>query len=73
MALLGFVIPFLGIGSKPAIVMVVLYSLLPIVKNTYTGQPIEGANSLVYGFKPAKTGEHTLTFTVKYDLSLIHI
>lgn len=31
------------------------------------GQPIEGANSLVYGFKPAKTGEHTLTFTVKYD------
>ena len=37
MALLGFVIPFLGIGSKPAIVMVVLYSLLPIVKNTYTG------------------------------------
>ena len=37
MALLGFVIPFLGIGSKPAIVMVILYSLLPIVKNTYTG------------------------------------
>ena len=37
MALLGFVIPFLGIGSKPAIIMVILYSLLPIIKNTYTG------------------------------------
>lgn len=37
MALLGFAIPFLGIGSLPAIVMVVLYSLLPIIKNTYTG------------------------------------
>lgn len=37
LALLGFLIPFLGIGSTPAIVMVVLYSLLPIVKNTYTG------------------------------------
>lgn len=37
LALLGFLIPILGIGSKPAIVMVVLYSLLPIVKNTYTG------------------------------------
>ncbi len=37
MALLGFMIPLLGIGSKPAIVMVVLYSLLPIVKNTFTG------------------------------------
>ncbi|WP_040213431.1 glycine betaine ABC transporter substrate-binding protein [Clostridium polynesiense] len=37
MALLGFLIPVLGIGSKPAIAMVFLYSLLPIVKNTYTG------------------------------------
>lgn len=37
LALLGFLVPVLGIGSKPAIVMVVLYSLLPIVKNSYTG------------------------------------
>lgn len=37
MALLGFMIPFLGIGTTPAIVVVVLYSLLPIIKNTYTG------------------------------------
>lgn len=37
LALLGFLIPVFGIGSTPAIVMVFLYSLLPIVKNTYTG------------------------------------
>ncbi|MEG0051186.1 MAG: glycine betaine ABC transporter substrate-binding protein [Terrisporobacter sp.] len=37
MALLGLLVPILGIGSKPAIMMVVLYSLLPIVKNTTTG------------------------------------
>ncbi|WP_124067621.1 glycine betaine ABC transporter substrate-binding protein [Clostridium sp. E02] len=37
MALLGFMIPLLGIGTVPAIVAVVLYSLLPIIKNTYTG------------------------------------
>ena len=37
MALLGLLVPVLGIGSKPAIMMVVLYSLLPIVKNTMTG------------------------------------
>lgn len=37
MALLGFMIPILGIGMVPAIVMVILYSLLPIIKNTYTG------------------------------------
>ncbi|GCD10942.1 ABC transporter permease/substrate-binding protein [Clostridium tagluense] len=37
LALLGFLIPVLGIGSRPAILMVFLYSLLPIIKNTYTG------------------------------------
>jgi len=37
MALLGLAIPFLGIGSTPAVVVVILYSLLPIIKNTYTG------------------------------------
>jgi len=37
LALLGFLIPLMGIGSAPAILMVFLYSLLPIIKNTYTG------------------------------------
>ena len=37
MALLGFAIPILGIGTVPAVVVVVLYSLLPIIKNTFAG------------------------------------
>ena len=37
LAILGFLIPVIGIGSGPAITMVVLYSMLPIIKNTYTG------------------------------------
>lgn len=37
MALLGLTIPVLGIGVKPAICLVVIYSLLPIIKNTYAG------------------------------------
>ena len=37
LALLGFMIPLLGIGIKPAIVALFLYALLPIVRNTYTG------------------------------------
>lgn len=37
MALLGLSIPLLGIGVLPAVTMVVLYSLLPIIKNAYTG------------------------------------
>lgn len=36
-ALLGFMIPLLGIGPVPAIVALLLYALLPIVRNTYTG------------------------------------
>lgn len=36
-ALLGFLLPFLGIGEVPAIVALFLYALLPIVRNTYTG------------------------------------
>lgn len=37
LALLGFMIPLLGIGTTPAIVALFLYSLLPILRNTYTG------------------------------------
>ncbi|MCI2110873.1 MAG: ABC transporter permease subunit [Bacilli bacterium] len=37
LALLGFLIPLMGIGVVPAVFAVVLYSLLPIIKNTYIG------------------------------------
>lgn len=37
LALLAFMIPLLGIGEKPALVALFLYSLLPIVRNTYIG------------------------------------
>lgn len=52
LALLGLAIPLLGIGALPAIVMVIIYSLLPIIKNTYTGissvdpQTVEAARAL---------------------------
>ncbi len=44
-ALLGFMIPLLGIGPVPAIVALLLYALLPIVRNTYTG--ITGVDAAV--------------------------
>jgi osmoprotectant transport system permease protein len=37
LALLVFMIPLLGIGGPPAVTALFLYSLLPIVRNTYTG------------------------------------
>lgn len=44
-ALLGFMIPLLGIGPVPAIVALFLYALLPIVRNTFTG--ITGVDATV--------------------------
>ena len=37
LALLGLMIPLLGIGALPAIVALTIYGLLPILRNTYTG------------------------------------
>jgi osmoprotectant transport system permease protein len=52
LALLVFMIPFLGIGNAPAIAALFLYSLLPIVRNTCIGlhgippQLVESAKAL---------------------------
>ncbi|CAM3737998.1 ABC transporter permease/substrate-binding protein [Alkalicoccus chagannorensis] len=37
LALLGFLIPFVGIGTLPAIIALSAYALMPILRNTYTG------------------------------------
>lgn len=37
LALLGLLIPFVGIGGVPAVIALVIYALLPILRNTYTG------------------------------------
>ncbi|MGE7837232.1 osmoprotectant update ABC transporter permease/substrate-binding subunit OpuFB [Viridibacillus arvi] len=37
LALLGLLIPLFGIGKIPAIIALVVYALLPILRNTYTG------------------------------------
>ena len=37
LALLAFMLPFLGVGALPAIVALWIYSLFPIVRNTFTG------------------------------------
>lgn len=37
LALLGLLIPLVGIGKIPAIIALVVYALLPILRNTYTG------------------------------------
>ncbi len=36
-ALFGLLVPLLGLGARPAVVALVMYGLLPIVRNTITG------------------------------------
>lgn len=36
-ALLAFMIPFFGVGALPAVVALWIYSIFPILRNTYTG------------------------------------
>ncbi len=37
LAVLGILIPFVGIGTVPAIIALVLYAIMPIFQNTYAG------------------------------------
>lgn len=69
LALLGFMIPILGIGSKPAIVALFLYSLLPILRNTFTG--IKGVDSSLIeaGYGMGMTKNQVL-FMVELPLAL---
>lgn len=58
LALLGLMIPLFGIGTVPAIIALVVYALLPILRNTYTGVTgvdpslIEAAKGI--GMKPIR-------------------
>jgi osmoprotectant transport system permease protein len=61
-ALLAFMIPLLGIGVMPALVALFLYSLLPILRNTFTGvrdadpAAVDAARSL--GMTPGQVLRH---------------
>lgn len=37
LAMLAFLLPILGIGVTPALTALILYALLPVIRNTYTG------------------------------------
>ena len=69
LAALGLLVPFLGIGSPPAILMVVLYSLLPILKNTYTGIKNINPDMIEAAYGIGMTHKQVL-FRVKLPLAL---
>jgi osmoprotectant transport system substrate-binding protein/osmoprotectant transport system permease protein len=53
LALLCFLIPLFGVGTRPALAALCLYSLLPVVLNTFTGiravNPIHLENARAFG------------------------
>jgi osmoprotectant transport system permease protein len=53
LALLCFLIPVFGVGTRPALAALCLYSLLPVVLNTFTGirsvNPIHVENARAFG------------------------
>jgi osmoprotectant transport system permease protein len=53
LALLCFLIPVFGVGTKPALAALCLYSLLPVVLNTFTGiravNPLHVENARAFG------------------------
>ncbi len=61
-ALLAFMIPLLGIGVTPAVVALFLYSLYPIVRNSYTGvrgaDPAAVAGAMACGMTPGQVLRH---------------
>jgi osmoprotectant transport system permease protein len=62
LALVAFMLPVLGIGTAPAVAALFLYSLYPILRNTYTGvreadRPAVLA-ALAAGMTPAQTLRH---------------
>ena len=58
LALLCFLIPVFGVGTKPALAALCLYSLLPVVLNTFTGirgiDPRHLENARAFGLTPGQ-------------------
>lgn len=71
-ALLGFMIPAFGIGAKPAIIALLIYALLPIIRNTYTG--LSGVDATVMeAAKALGMNKSQLLFKIELPLAMTTI
>ena len=68
-SLLGFLIPFTGIGDKTAVIALTVYGLLPIVRNTYTGLVNVDAGILEVAVGLGADGKQIL-FGIRFPLAI---
>ena len=69
LALLGLLIPLVGIGKIPAIIALVIYALLPILRNVYVGIK-EVDTSLIEAAKGLGMNNRRLLFKVELPLAM---
>ncbi|MFC4411452.1 ABC transporter permease/substrate-binding protein [Chungangia koreensis] len=69
LALLGLLIPLVGIGTIPAIIALVIYALLPILRNIYTGIKEVDPN-LIEAAKGLGMNNRRLLFKVELPLAM---
>lgn len=67
-SLLGFLIPFSGIGNTTAIIALTIYALLPMIRNTYAG--IENIDqSIIESARGMGSTEFQILYKVKIPLA----
>ena len=68
-SMLGFLIPFSGIGNTTAVIALTLYALLPMVRNTYTGITNVDEN-IVEAARGMGSTDCQILFKIKLPLAL---
>jgi osmoprotectant transport system permease protein len=69
LALLAFMVPFLGVGAVPAIVALWLYAVFPILRNTYTGLR-DAAPAVVDAARAAGMTDAQVLWSVRAPLAM---
>ncbi|KIL48764.1 choline ABC transporter permease [Jeotgalibacillus alimentarius] len=69
LALFGFLVPIMGIGFETALIALIIYALLPILRNTYTG--ITGVDqAIIEAGKGMGMTDRQILFKIELPLSL---
>lgn len=67
--MLGFLIPFSGVGNTTAIIALVIYALLPMVRNTYTGIS-QVDHNMIEAAKAMGSTKNQILWKIKIPLSM---